>query len=70
MSLFVFAKLILPYPECGHTRIACRFVRFRYMAQKNGGHAFLICSPYERQWKNTLSIMGGSISYGEKSNSI
>lgn len=27
--------------ECGHTRIACHFVRFRYMAQKNEGHAFL-----------------------------
>ena len=30
--------------ECGHTRIACRFVRFRNMAQKNGGHAFFYVS--------------------------
>ena len=27
--------------ECGHTRIACRFVQAPKMAQKNGGHAFL-----------------------------
>ena len=27
--------------ECGHTRIACRFVRFLYMARKNGGRVFL-----------------------------
>ena len=26
---------------CIYERPACRFVRSRYMAQKNGGHAFL-----------------------------